>query len=346
MEVERISYEPEGLSVAFSSGSAECCDIYLHLLHAISKESTRIPGRRIELAEKGFIALFDVDLFGMQHAIDGMSIEIECGPEPVMLGLFGGRTEPLTIADDADYEQRFMQRNKNVSLVQSRTGHYLADFLVAFQVQTNGNISQHFKCAAAVVMAYKAVDLGSEALMELAQKNICSSLKRIEECNYHPLPRKNREHLLFSMLCAKWHTELFIAGAGEMAETLEEVYQRSGNLRNYFTPAYPINTSLLVYVLILVSRSQKREARRVIAHMHEVFKKAVDSSDFMRLTLFTELAKSHRCVVKAEETYRTFEANNSRSFTERVMKESFRGLVTREMAIDRLDGVVNPKRGC
>lgn len=343
MEVERISYAPEALGVAFSAEANNHCDISLHLLHSFSSESTRIPSRRRKSTEGGFVAFFDVDLMNLQYAIDGISVTLECGLEPIVHTLFGSRDAPLYIRDDADYERRFKLRNKALGMVESRTGHYLADFLAAFQVQDNSKIERHFKCGASVIMAYKAVDLGNAELMKLARVAVNYNLQRVEQCGSHQSPRKDREHLLFSLLCARWHIDLFLAGAEELTDTLEKVYRWSGDLRNYFTPAYPINTSLLVYVLFLVSRSENKKARAVIAHMHKVYKKAVARSDVSRLAHFKELTKSNKCVAMAEETYRAFDADKSRSFAEQVMKESFRGFQHRELAIKRLDRMVSQK---
>lgn len=190
--------------------------------------------------------------------------------------------------DDADFEKTFL-----------RAAHRYGDrhtlYVTARQIARHFEGRHAYRCCAAVVMAYKAMELGGPLLGDEALAELATCVAGIEACEITLNPRTNREHLLASVLCAKWHVELGLERWQTFMETLEATSALSTGLSNYFTPAYPISCSMLVLAVIQNLRGHSAEVETLALAGLKLFQRAVSDARFSSV-LFQELSVSHQNV--------------------------------------------------
>lgn len=282
---------------------------------------------------------FKIDILNIDYLIHDIVMELATiDKKLISMPLLGNGAESLYIRDNNDYEKRFMLRSKSARQKIGRSDEPLGDFFVAAQVQKNEEICREFRSGASVIMAYKAVELESEVLKGLAYLAIQNNIENNAQCGDDWHPRRNRDHLLASMLCARWHLELCDGSIDSRAilVTFEELWKRSLSFTSYRTAAYPINTSLLLYVFYLVLEDGGEKSQDLIRYIVDVYKKSVSESDIKQLTLFNELAKSHKCAVLAEEMGRSMNKENIGIYVEKVLKVAFRCPDRQDYAAARL----------
>lgn len=187
---------------------------------------------------------------------------------------------------NADFDRMFRRKVQ-------RYGGLFTNYFTARQIARHFDGAFAYRCVSAVVMAYKAVELRRRDLCIEALAEIETCLIGVGACDITTSPRTNREHLIGSMLCAKWHIELTLQDWVSFMDTLETAQAYSTGFSNYFTPAYPISSSMVVLGAI---KSMKGDVNRVKALTEDgikMFQKAV--SDARRNpTHFKELEVSHR----------------------------------------------------
>lgn len=240
--------------------------------------------------------------------------------------LFENADFALYITDDDDYTGRFMLRDPKFRGRISRTGSALGDFLVAARVQSNPAICRAYKSGAAVVMAYKAVELREAAFRQAARAAILDNLAHNDECASDWHPRRDREHLRGSLACAQWHLELMEPDVTResLFLLLEEEARKAPLLRRTFTPAYPLSMSLLLYVYLLQVSGRQDRAKEVLIVMFELFKRCVADSKIEQTTLFHEIAKVHDCLSLAGQFVRNFEKYETGKLEQLVIAKVFR----------------------
>ncbi|EKO3733479.1 hypothetical protein P0F03_003379, partial [Vibrio metschnikovii] len=198
--------------------------------------------------------------------------------------------DSLCPLDDKSFETNFIRkdkRHKNANL----------DFFVSHQIEKFFTGSESYICVAQVVKAYKSIEIRNLELIEFADKSIDDAYALLDACKFDWHPRKNKEHLLFSMLCAQWHLKIAKGDKDGFLNVIERILASLNNISNFLTPSFPINLSLLIYVLYLKAIGQDTEAKKYSTIGLNVFKKAVNDSDYGRVTLFGELAVSHSAVL-------------------------------------------------
>ena len=253
------------------------------------------------------------------EGLDGERVHATCP-------LFENADFALHIADDDDYSERFMLRDPRFRGRISRTGSPLGDFLVAARVQSNGSICRSYKSGAAVVMAYKAVELREATFRQAARAAILDNLAHNDDCGSDWHPRRNREHLRGSLACARWHLELMEPDVTleSLCLLLEEEARQAPLLRRTFTPAYPLSMSLLLYVHLLLISDRHDRAKEVSVIMFELFKRCVADSKLEQTTLFHEIGKVHDCVSTAANYVRYFEKYEPGKIERLILDKIFR----------------------
>lgn len=192
--------------------------------------------------------------------------------------------------DDAAFERMFARKFQ-------RYGDRLTQFFTARQIARHFEGKHAYRCAAAVVMAYKAAEIGLPALCDEALTELTTCMAGLELCDITNHPRKNREHLAVSMLCAKWHLELALERLPEFMLTLEMAASHADGLTNYFTPAYPISCSMLVLATICALQGDHDRVEMLARAGFAMFQRAVADARFDNIKMFQELEVSHRNVM-------------------------------------------------
>ncbi|MHA6768416.1 hypothetical protein [Sphingobium ummariense] len=149
-----------------------------------------------------------------------------------------------------------------------------------------------YRASAAVVMAYKSVEMNDEELQMEAWNEIEEHIARIEECEISWHPRLNREHLLVSLLCAKWHIALSLGREEDFRDLLHMSAKLINGLSNYFTLAYNLSISLLMQGLVMRRDGNDEAVAQIQRASFELFQAAVRDAQATR-TLFKELEVSH-----------------------------------------------------
>ena len=194
--------------------------------------------------------------------------------------------------NDAEYMRIFARKLK-------RVGSAYADYFVADQIERFFTGSAHFRCCAAVVKGYKAVEIGDAQCLDSAMSGLRKALVDVQACELHWHPRQNREHLEASLLCCLWHVQLASMDAEGVHDTLARLEALASGLSNYFTPSFPITLSLLASASLGWLRSDQQRVDAMADLAVQVYKRGVADADPGKLTLFAELKVSHRAALQS-----------------------------------------------
>lgn len=192
--------------------------------------------------------------------------------------------------DDAAFSQSFISQTQ-------RYGDATTQFFTARQISRHFSGKRAYRAASGVVMAYKAIETDDRQLQKEALAELRDHIRNIGECDIHRHPRENREHLLVSLLCVKWHVELSLKRHDAFRATLEESARLCTELSNYFTPSYNLSLSMLMLCMLVKQQGDAERAKDLADQGLAVFKAAAaDATD--QLTFLTELQICHRSVVQ------------------------------------------------
>jgi hypothetical protein len=194
--------------------------------------------------------------------------------------------------DDAEYKRIFARKVK-------RVGSAYADYFVADQIERFFNGSTYYRCGAAVVKGYKAVEIGDAQCLDSAMAGLCKALVDVQSCEIHWHPRQNREHLEASLLCCLWHVQLASMDAEGVHDTLARLEALAHGLSNYFTPCFPITLSLLASASLGWLRRDQQRVDAMTDLTVQVYKRGVADADPGKLTLFAELKVSHMAALQS-----------------------------------------------
>lgn len=217
--------------------------------------------------------------------------------------------------DDKEYEEKFIRKKQ-------RHGSSFVDFFVADQIDRFFSGSACHYISSAVVKSYKSVEIGSRQYLESSETSLKKAIGRLDEVSVDWHPRKNKEHLYLSLLCALWHVRLANDDFSGFLSALEEAYAHllGDELTSYFTPAYPGIISLCLFSLFFRLTEDYGKSKRIASSCFDVFQKCVRDADKRKMTLFEEVAVSHRATSKALRI-----ANNKEPLDEEFIKNAFLG---------------------
>jgi len=199
-----------------------------------------------------------------------------------------------------------------VELMQSATrrwGHLRTRYFLAAQVAAFFEEHPGHRAGAALVMAYKAVELGEEGPLARAAETVERAFGWLEGMPVDWHPRVNREHLEISLLTVRWHVELARGDAGAARRTLLLFRERCRNRSNYATLAYPATKSLLLAGWLEHRCGERARAAECWNGVIDLFKMAVRDADPGRAVLFGELGHSFEAASLSAHCLRAARSN-------------------------------------
>jgi len=194
---------------------------------------------------------------------------------------------------DREFEAQFKSHR-------DRSGDPYVDYFVASQIFDHFRGQEGYRISAAVVVAYKAIELLNAAYLEAAESRLRQALSAIPKVKLARSTRNNREHLHISVLCALYHVQL---ARGDAAGFVQTIMTLKGLLENhsfesYYNLAYNGCLSLRLLTLLQVLAGQREAARTTATLSFDVFKRACGDAD-ENLAHFKELRYVH------DNTYET-----------------------------------------
>lgn len=195
-------------------------------------------------------------------------------------------------ATDEEFQRVFVRRRL-------RWGDARSDYFIARQICQHFPGSPHFRCAAAPVLCYKAVELDDRHDAADALEIASALLPVAESCRRHWHPRRNGEHLYVSLLTAIWHIHIARGDVAALVATLERMRAGMDRVSNYLSPSFNLCKSLLLYGYVLFRQGDHDRSRAMFRLVVETFKRGAADVDVRRVTLLIELGASHRAAVLA-----------------------------------------------
>ncbi|MDR6984043.1 hypothetical protein J2X32_002685 [Rheinheimera pacifica] len=281
--------------------SVHKCSINSEELKIILSSSTYFDKEVVSgfyFSKEGSAELFSFNEIGLVSAIDdGEFLELNIKYKelsfPIVSIFFKSNSvlEDLVgllfTENDAVFEGSFSRKAE-------RTGFLHLDYFAAWQINKYFRGSSCYICSSRVVLGYKAVELNKKDLLLEVDGILSSTDSLINDCVLDWHPRKNKEHLQVSVLCAHWHVKLALRDRLGFLEVMEKVKSSIITISNFYTPSYPITLSLLMYSSYFHLLNKVEECKAVAYEAADVFKRAVKDSDFGRVTLFGELNVSQK----------------------------------------------------
>ena len=219
---------------------------------------------------------------------------VEVVADPRVADLLGS----LFPATDEEFRRVFVRRRL-------RWGDPRSDHFVARQLCLHFPGSPHYRCAAAPVLCYKAVELDDPQDAVDALEIASALLPVAESCRRHWHPRRNGEHLSLSLLTAIWHIHVARGDVDALVATLERMRAGMDRISNYLSPSFNLCKSLLLYGYVLFRRGDREGSKAMFRLVVETFKRGAADVDVRRVTLLIELGASHRAAVLAAQALHT-----------------------------------------
>jgi len=201
-------------------------------------------------------------------------------------------------ATDKEFERFFMGRDLRWD--DARSNHFIAR-----QISLNFLGSDYYRCAAAVVLCYKAAEFDDPTATGDALEIAHALLPVARSCPRHWHPRKNGEHLHLSLLTAIWHVHIARSDIDALLCALQAIKDEMPRVRNFFTPSLNLGKSLLIYGYVLHRKGRRSEAEEAFRLVVEVYQRAVTHLDIRRVALVAELAVTQRAAVLAAAAVRS-----------------------------------------
>lgn len=227
------------------------------------------------------------------EASTGEASRLEIDPQT---RLCMGITFPL---DDNEFEKAFSRRA-------SRWQDARSIYLVARQICRHFPGSPAFRCAAGVVLCYKAAEIGDARMADEALAIARGLLPVADGCPRHWHPRRNGEQLAVSLLMAMWHVHLGMNDAVALRAALDGLVARHGTITHYLTPSNAMCRSFLLYGLLLLRTGETDQARSLFRLTIKAYQRGVaDIDNVRRISFIKDLEASHRAAILAAEAMRS-----------------------------------------
>lgn len=207
-------------------------------------------------------------------------------------------------ATDEEFRRVFVGRRL-------RWGDARSDHFVARQLCLHFPGSPHYRCAAAPVLCYKAVELDDPHDAADALEIASALLPVAESCRRHWHPRRNGEHLAVSLLTAIWHVHIARGDVAALVATLERMRAGMDRVSNYLSPSFNLCKSLLLYGYVLFRQGDHQRSRAMFRLVVETFKRGAADVDVRRVTLLIELGASHRAAVLAAKALHALDVDGA-----------------------------------
>ncbi|WP_156955852.1 hypothetical protein [Solidesulfovibrio alcoholivorans] len=133
---------------------------------------------------------------------------------------------------------------------------------------------------ASVAFSYQAIDMISIEKANSAYNLLINNYKYINELSLGKNVRENRHHLDFSMLCAKWHLELYLNKHEELITTLRHIFKKSlffDTTSMKRISAVNVIKSLMFYGYILYYLNLKKHSVTVLKSCLTIYKSSINN---------------------------------------------------------------------
>lgn len=190
-------------------------------------------------------------------------------------------------SSDQEFETQFKAHR-------DRSGDRRIDYFVASQIFNYFDGQEGYRISAAVVAAYKAIELMDESYLAEAETTLLRALTSIPSVKLARSTRNNREHLHVSVLCALYHVYLARGEAREFLRTLLVLkgLLETQDFQSYYNLAYNSALSLRLLTLLHLVSDQPKAARSAARLSFNVYKSAARDAD-ENLAHFKELRYVH-----------------------------------------------------
>lgn len=232
---------------------------------------------------------------------------------------------------DAEFRRVFVGRGLRWS--DPRSNH-----VVARQLSLHFPGSAHYRCAAAPVLCYKAVELDDPQDAADALEIASALVPVAATCRRNWHPRKNGEHLVVSLLTAIWHVHIARGDIAALVDTLEQMRAGMDRISNYLSPSFNLCKSLLLYGYVLFRQGDRQRSKAMFQLVVEMFKRGVADIDVRRVTLLNELGASHQAAVLAAKSLHALNADDAPTLDDdAILAEALRvGGETKVLLAERL----------
>ncbi|SHJ78271.1 hypothetical protein SAMN02745194_03354 [Roseomonas rosea] len=246
---------------------------------------TPLPLRALRPAEGGFRAL--LPLPPPDRSLHGVSV-VPARPGDVLEEDDGtaSRLARLFPRTDEEYVALFQSETR-------RWGHRKTRFFLAAQIARFFPGAPEHRIGAALVMGYKAAEIGERDVLLAALEVNGAALGWLAPLGLDWHPRRNREHLEISLLTVRWHLQLALGDEPATRATLRSLLERCQARASYWTLAYSACKSLVLGGWLEWRHGESGRARESWERCVAIFKTAVQEADPARAVLFKELSVSH-----------------------------------------------------
>jgi hypothetical protein len=227
-----------------------------------------------------------VPLPAASHVLHGLSL-VSASPE-ILLAFANGldrRLASIFPSDDDAYVEMFQSNTRRWGNV--RTRFFLAEQIVRFFEGAPEHI-----IGAALIMAYKAVEIGRPKDMLRALRVNSSAFELLATLGPSSHPRRNPEHLEISLLTTRWHLQAALGDLQGTRVTLQQLLACTRVRASYWTLAYSASKSLLLAGWIEWRLGEADRARVCWERCVALFRLAAAEADPRSSVLFAELSHS------------------------------------------------------
>lgn len=215
---------------------------------------------------------------------------------------------------DRDFETQFKS-------ARDRHGDPRVDHFVASQIVNHFTGAAGYRVSAAVVAAYKAIELMDDEYLRDAESMLLRSISTLPNVSLARSARNNREHLHVSVLCALYHVHLARGDSVEFLRTLNvlRALLEGETFQSYYNLAYNSALSLRLLTMLYLLAEKPSEARTTASLSFSIFKLASRDAD-ENMAHFKELRYVH------DNTYESMRiARRVRQVPDALLEKTLRG---------------------
>ncbi|WP_419897510.1 hypothetical protein [Roseomonas sp. USHLN139] len=166
----------------------------------------------------------------------------------------------------------------------------------ARQILDHYSLNASHLCVAAVIYAYRAVDLGEAAGLRQARQDIRDVQKRLGTVASTGEARTDRDHLAISLLMALWHVDLALQDHDAFLATLDEAISHSRLLASPMTAtSYNLSRILLLRGWLFYQLGEPDKAIELYNYNFDFYARSLRNIE-KNLARFIEQKETHHAV--------------------------------------------------
>jgi hypothetical protein len=282
-----------GIEIAIRFESQELQQVQILLVNEASKRSYGIyewPANFIisdEPESLGLQGRLRVSLNGDELPFS--DVIVRCSGEKIELGQ-GWHLSGLFAFTEEQFENRFFRKKRRVADTET----------LIFALK---NILRHYRlnpahrCVASVILAYRAVDSGVHADLQMAKGYLEEQLASVAQIPRTGHERTDRYHLSISLLTALWHVNLALNDMESFIKNLDEAIECSRTIPGPMTLThYNLCRAILLRGWLHIKEGRNQEAVKLHEYNFEFYKTSL--TNMGRTTIhFAEQKETHSMVL-------------------------------------------------